>query len=94
MELAKIYVSGVSCKVISAKRIPAGAVGLKILVNYDDLWNSLQKTAVYRGNVTRDVLNIGNEIIIPADVIACPGQSLSVGIYGVDADGCCDQSWE
>ena len=87
MELAKIYVSGVSCKVISAKRIPAGAVGLKILVNYDDLWNSLQKTAVFRGNVTRDVLNIGNEIIIPADVIACPGQSLSVGIYGVDADG-------
>ena len=88
MEIAKVYVNRTTCEVSSLKPIPAGAIGLKILVDYDDIpWGALQKTAVFQGCVTRDILNVEKEIIIPAEVIANPCQHLYIGIYGVTSNG-------
>ena len=85
MELAKIFVGGVTAKVVSRNQLPAGLIGGTVSVEYDDLWNGLNKTAVFEGVESKDVLNVGAVIAVPPEVIATPGRRLRVGFYGYDA---------
>lgn len=88
MEIAQIRVNGTNCESMYLKRIPAGASGLKVRIDFDEhSWGSLKKTAVFRGCVTRDVLDPEGEVLVPAEVIAEPGENLYIGMYGVNADG-------
>lgn len=86
MVIAKIYVDGVKAHVTDLQEIPKGIVGAVIEVKYSTDWDGLTKTAVFTGAVTRDVLNVGNTIVIPAEVVAQSGYRVKVGFYGVDAD--------
>ena len=86
MEIAKIYVNGVTAVTSSLKKIPKGIVGATISVTFADRWADLAKTAVFQGAVTKDVLVTGNSITIPAECVEQFGYRLRVGFYGVDGE--------
>ena len=87
MVIGKITVSGTNATVDWSTEIPKGLVGGKVHIEYtDDIWSELNKTVVFRGAVTRDVLDNGNEVIIPAEVLSRSGTNLFVGVYGTDAE--------
>ena len=87
MKIAEVRVSGCRCETVRLEPIPRGIVGAVVAVEYTDpAWDSLRKTAVFRGAATKDVLDAGNEIVIPAEVVSKAGGSLYMGVYGVDAE--------
>lgn len=88
MEIAKVQVSGTRCTVLHAEEIPRGLVGATVSIEYtDSAWDGLQKTVVFRGCVTKYVLNAGSEVVIPTEVVSRAGTQLYMGVYGVDAAG-------
>lgn len=87
MERAKIKVSGVHAVPVCLKDIPRGIKGATVRFEYEDpLWDGLNKTIVFEGAVTKDVLNAGEVVEIPPEVLAKSGVNLRVGVYGTDAD--------
>ena len=87
MKIAEVRVSGCRCETVRLEPIPRGIVGAVIAVEYTDpAWDSLRKTVVFRGAATKDVLDAGSEIVIPAEVVSKAGGSLYMGVYGVDAE--------
>ena len=63
-------------------------IGAQVQIDYnDEIWDSLHKTVVFRGVVTKDVITDAEVVTIPAEVVAKYGVVLRVGVYGVDADG-------
>lgn len=86
MELAKIEVRGTCAKVIYSRDIPKGIVGATITIKYlDHMWDNLVKTVVFRGCVTRDVIDAGEVVTIPHEVVERSSTPLIVGISGTDA---------
>ena len=87
MKIAEVRVSGCRCETVRLEPIPRGIVGAVVAVEYTDpAWDSLRKTVVFRGAATKDVLDAGNEIVIPAEVVSKAGGNLYMGVYGVDAE--------
>ena len=87
MKIAEVRVRGCRCETVRLEPIPRGIVGAVVAVEYTDpAWDSLRKTVVFRGAATKDVLDAGNEIVIPAEVVSKAGGSLYMGVYGVDAE--------
>ena len=87
MKIAEVRVSGCRCETVRLEPIPRGLVGAVVAVEYTDpAWDSLRKTVVFRGAATKDVLDAGNEIVIPAEVVSKAGGSLYMGVYGVNAE--------
>lgn len=87
MKIAEVRVSGCRCETVRLEPIPRGIVGAVVAVEYTDpAWDSLRKTVVFRGAATKDVLDAGNKIVIPAEVVSKAGGSLYMGVYGVDAE--------
>ena len=87
MVIAKVIVDRTSIRVVSRHKIPKGIIGGKVEIEYaDSTWDGLTKTAVFQGCVTKDVVDIGSEVTIPAEVVEVPGVMFFMGIYGVDAD--------
>ena len=87
MKIAEVRVSGCRCETVRLEPIPRGIVGAVVAVEYTDpARDSLRKTVVFRGAATKDVLDAGNEIVIPAEVVSKAGGSLYMGVYGVDAE--------
>ena len=87
MKIAEVRVSGCRCETVRLEPIPRGIVGAVVAVEYTDpAWDSLRKTVVFRSAATKDVLDAGNEIVIPAEVVSKAGGSLYMGVYGVDAE--------
>ena len=84
MILATICVHGVRALTVSVKPIPRGIIGAKVQFEYaDPMWDGLSKTVVFRaGYVTKDVLNAGEVVDIPPEVVAEVGEILKVGVYG------------
>ena len=84
MILATIRVHGVCAKTVSVTTIPRGIIGAKVQFEYaDPMWDGLTKTVVFRaGDVTKDVLNAGDLVDIPPEVVSEVGIILKVGIYG------------
>ena len=88
MKIAEVKVGKTTCKVTPLVLIPQGIVGATISIEYTDpAWDGLQKTVVFRSAVTKDVLDAGNEVVIPAEVVSRAGVNLYMGVYGVGADG-------
>lgn len=88
MIIAKIRVNGVIAKIVYRKVIPAGIIGAQVELDYDeDIWHGLHKTVVFKGAVTKDVITDANIVTIPHEVVGKPFFRLSIGVYGVDADG-------
>lgn len=92
MEIAKIQITGVRAALVdhgpSRWEIPAGIIGGTIRLIYGPDWMDLTKTVVFScGNVTKDVVDAGEVVTIPAEVVDKPERKLLVGVYGVDAEG-------
>ena len=88
MIVAHIEVSGVHANCVRRMTIPAGLIGGQVKIKYvDPVWDGMSKTAVFRGAATRDVLDIGDLVTIPSEVVAKASHDLWFGIYGVDASG-------
>lgn len=88
MIVAKIKVNGAIAKTVYRKVIPAGIIGAQVEFDYaEDIWHGLHKTVVFKGAVTKDVITDANIVTIPHEVVEKPFFRLSIGVYGVDADG-------
>ena len=88
MIIAKIQVNGAIAETVYRKVIPAGIIGAQVEFDYDeDIWHGLHKTVVFKGAVTKDVVTDANIVTIPHEVVEKPFFRLSIGVYGVDADG-------
>lgn len=88
MEIAKVSVNGVCARAVERRIIPMGIIGATVSFEYTDpMWNNLKKTVVFRGAVTRDVLDAGEKVTIPTETVSLPRVLLQVGIYGTDVNG-------
>lgn len=88
MEIAIVNVNAVSASLERGRPIPRGLVGGKVTIRYQDpVWDSLIKTAVFRGAVTKDVLNVSDAAEIPWETVETAGKKLYFGLYGTSADG-------
>ena len=88
MIVAKIQINGAIARTLYKKVIPAGIIGAQVEFEYaDDIWKGLHKTVVFHGAVTKDVVTDANIVTIPPEVAEKSLSLLSVGVYGVDAEG-------
>lgn len=87
MEIAQIKVSGVRGMAIIYRPIPVGIVGGTVrFVFSDPLWDGLNKTVVFQaGDITKDVLNPGELVVIPPEITRQVRRNVLVGVYGTDA---------
>ena len=87
MEIAKILVSGVTASPVFSTPIPKGIIGAQIRFEYTDpMWETLVKTVVFRSDTTADILNAGDLVTIPSELVSRAGHCLYVGVYGVDGE--------
>ena len=88
MKIATIQISGAKAYVQDLLRVPAGLIGGYITVELSGLeWEGLTRIAVFKGAVTRDVIDPGETIVIPHETVEVPGSDLQVGFYGINTDG-------
>lgn len=87
MEIAKIDVTGVRARAIIYRPIPVGMIGGTVRFEYSDpLWDGLNKTVVFQaGDITKDVLNPGELVVIPPEITRQVRRNVLVGVYGTDA---------
>ena len=87
MIIAKVAVSGVRASAVDYKTVPAGIIGATVEFEFmDPRWDSLAKTAVFRGCTTRSVLMDENTVVVPHEVVAEKGPRLEIGVYGVNSE--------
>ena len=68
--------------------LTAGMRGKQILLEFSPEWEGLAKTVIFsNGDMTRDVMFRGNPVTIPEEILEGPLKKLTVGVYGVGADG-------
>lgn len=86
-----IQINRACAAVKNRKLLTSGMVGAEVHFIFDEVWNGLAKTAVFRaGDKVFDVLDNqweGNVCTIPHEVLAVAGVNLEVGVYGTDASG-------
>lgn len=88
MTEVKIIVNRATATAKMSGTLTSGMVGVKVDFSYSDVWNGLNKTAVFTaGKVTRDVLNADGTVEVPPEVLRKPGEKLYVGVYGTNEDG-------
>lgn len=87
MEIARIDVTGVRARAIVYRPIPVGMIGGTVRFVFNDhLWDGLNKTVVFQaGDVTKDVLNPGELVVIPPEITMQVRRNVLVGVYGTDA---------
>ena len=89
MEIIKLRIRGNMAEVTDAPAvITSGTVGLPVEFIFDDRWDGLSKTAVFRAGCTaKAVTNLQAQAIVPWEVLEKPNCWLQIGVYGVNADG-------
>jgi len=89
MENIKIDVTGNIARVTEKPiRITSGTVGLPVKFTFDNQWNGLSKTAVFRAGCVQKIReSLEDETTVPWEVLKKPGVWLSIGVYGVDESG-------
>ena len=89
MDGIRIEVTGNIARVIEKPtRITAGTVGLPVGFSFDNQWEGLDKTAVFKANRTCKIVGrLEEETVVPWEVLEKPGAWLSIGVYGVSKDG-------
>ena len=80
--------TGVEGTMTESEILTSGMVGKEVLLVFDDSWANLTKTVVFRaGDTTRVVMDPGETIVIPAEVLERPFVRLYAGVYGTDESG-------
>lgn len=82
------HFTGVEGRMAETETLTSGMIGKEVKLEFSKEWDNLKKTAVFTaGSVTRDVMNVSDVAVIPAEVLTTPLQRLYVGVYGVCEDG-------
>lgn len=89
LEIAKVYVNEVYARTVYSKDIPRGIVGARVAVEYGCCgWTDLIKNMVFtNGSATVMVMDAGDTVTIPAEVLDTAGLEIRVGVCGVSGDG-------
>lgn len=83
----KVKVNGSSITAEANGKLTSGMVGVPVAIEYNEEWNGLIKTAIFRvGNFSRDRRNVEDSTTVPWEVMRHGGKILEVGIEGRDAD--------
>lgn len=68
--------------------LTSGMVGKKVKLEFSSDWTGMHKTVVFSADcVSRDVVDAGDVVSIPHEVLAEARKPLYVGVYGVSDDG-------
>ena len=80
--MIKVIYNKVCGRCVQSEPLTSGMVGQPIEFEYSPDFDGLTLTAVFtNGKTTVDVLNPGNQCLIPHEVLDTPGTTVSVGIY-------------
>lgn len=70
------------------EKITSGTIGLPVAFSFDSQWDYLRKIFVFNaGPVAKAVEDHGKDTVVPWEVLLVPGLWLSIGVYGINADG-------
>ena len=73
---------------VKGETLTSGMVGKEVKLEFSDDWDGLRKTVVFcADDVTRDVVDAGEIVTIPHEVLAVAGKHLYVGVYGMGGNG-------
>lgn len=82
------HFTGADGSMTESEILTSGMVGKEVTLILDESWANLTKTAVFRaGDITRVVLDPGDTVVIPPEVLEQPFGKLFVGIYGTNEQG-------
>ena len=85
--MIKVIYNKVCGRCVQSEPLTSGMVGQPIHFEYSHDFDGLTVTAVFTdGKNTVDVVNPGNECIIPHEVLTTVGAMVKVGIYAVKGD--------
>ncbi len=88
MKPIQLSVTGNVLSVTAKPVLTAGTVGLPVEITFDEAWEDLEKTAVFRANgKTLDSIHIQSRTVVPWELLTAPGCRFYVGIYGTNSDG-------
>ena len=88
MKPIKITVTGANARVTEKPVITSGTVGLSVEFTFDESWDGLGKTAVFRaGSRSYPVSCVQSTAIVPWEVMEKSGVGLYVGVFGADEEG-------
>jgi len=70
-------------KAAALSPVTTGSVGLPVKFAFDENWDGLVKTAIFRGSGTaRDVMLTSDECVVPAEVLTQSDGPLEIGVRG------------
>lgn len=82
-----VIVRGTDIFVIPLGLLTSGGVGIPVTFDFDNTWDGLTKTAVFKvSETTEDAALTENACTVPAEVLATPGETLWIGVYGINND--------
>ena len=88
MKPIKITVTGANALVTEKPAITSGTVGLPVEFTFDEAWDGLSKTAVFRaGSRSYPVSCVQSTAIVPWEVLEKGGVGLYIGVFGADEKG-------
>ena len=69
-------------------RLTTGSVGIRVEFTFSDDWTAAPaRIAVFRGSgVSVDVALLEDSCTVPPEVLTQPGSTLTIGVYGTDAE--------
>lgn len=87
MQLFQMQVSKTAIYRTAPVKIPKGIMGAAVKLSFSPEWEGLTKTVVFRaGEITKDVLDVKDVAVIPAECTQEVGALLEIGVYGVDGE--------
>ncbi len=82
----KLIVNGASAEAQVNGPLTAGMVGIPVTIEYDHIWDGLQKTLVCKGEGVRSIVNVGIQSTVAHEVLRF-GRNLYLGVEGCSQDG-------
>ena len=87
MQLYEMQVNKTAIYRTAPARIPMGIIGAAVKLRFSPEWEGLTKTVVFRaGEVVKDILEVEDVAVIPAECTQEAGALLEIGVYGVDGE--------
>jgi len=87
MEHIEITVTGRKAVMTVSAPLVVGTVGLPVKFIFDESWQGLKKTAVFRvGRKVMCCLDI-EQAVVPWELLKTPKSTVLIGVYGTNADG-------
>lgn len=83
----QITVTGARVEAALDGLLTGGMKGVPVVFTFDESWDELEKTALFRAGGSTFVCPVTEEMTVPWEVLQKAGCTLLVGLYGLSADG-------